>query len=127
MRCSPFERLHEDIAVSHMENEYMRQDVVRREIFEKFSQIVAKSLHIDVGAVSEDSCLDELGAESLDLIEITMEAEDTFNIWISEKSILQTAIEVFGPNVLEQDGFLTEAGKALLLDRMPELDPASLE
>jgi acyl carrier protein len=127
MRCSPFEQLPEEIAVLHMEDENMRQDAVRTEILEKFSQIVAKSLHIDVAAVTEDSCLDELGAESLDLIEITMEAEDAFNIWISEKSILQTANEVFGPNVLEQDGFLTDAGRALLLDRMPEVDAASLE
>lgn len=97
------------------------------EVLEKFSEIVAKSLHIDASKVTEEVSLDDLGAESLDLIEITMEAEDVFNVWISEKSILQTATEVFGPNVLEQDGFLTDTGKALLLNRMPEIDQASLE
>jgi acyl carrier protein len=85
------------------------------EIVDKFSQIVAKSLHIDAATVTEASFLDDLGAESLDLIEITMETEEAFNVWISEKSILDTAKEVFGPDILEKDGFLTQNGKALLL------------
>jgi hypothetical protein len=37
-----------------------------------------------------------------------------------EKSILDTAIEVFGPGVLEQDGYLTETGKRLLRCRLPQ-------
>jgi acyl carrier protein len=94
--------------------------------FEKFAGIVAKSLHIEPSAVVPSAHLDDLGAESLDLLEITMETEEAFNIWISEKSILQSATEVMGANVLEKDGVLTATGKALLLDRMPELDPATL-
>ena len=105
----------------------MRSNLSRAEILDKFSGIVAKSLHIDAATITSTSFLNDLGAESLDLIEITMETEEAFNLWISEKSILQTATEVFGPNVLEKDGFLTDAGKTLLMDRMPELDPASLE
>jgi len=105
----------------------MNPHLTHGEVLEKFSQIVAKSLHIDASKVAEDASLDDLGAESLDLIEITMESEEVFNIWISEKSILQTATEVFGPNVLEQDGFLTDTGKALLLNRMPEIGASNLE
>ena len=93
----------------------------------KFAAIVARSLHVDAARVTEDAYLDDLGAESLDLIEISMGLEEAFDIWLSEKSILQTAREVFGPDVLEQNGLLTEAGKALVKARMPELDPASLE
>ncbi len=105
----------------------MTADLSRNEILAKFSDIVAKSLHIDKATITPTSFLDDLGAESLDLIEITMETEETFNLWLSEKSILQTATEVVGPNVLEKDGFLTEAGKTLLLDRMPDLDASLLE
>jgi acyl carrier protein len=105
----------------------MKPNLSRAEIFTKFSGIVANSLHIDAATITPTSFLDDLGAESLDLIEITMETEEAFNLWISEKSILQTASEVFGPNVIEKDGVLTEAGKSLLLDRMPELDAAILE
>jgi len=92
------------------------------EILEKFTEIVAKSLRVDPSQITLDKHLDELGAESLDLIEITMEAESRFNIWLPERSILQTAIEVFGPGVLENDGLLTEAGKHLLKRRLPDSD-----
>jgi acyl carrier protein len=105
----------------------MKSNLSRPEILAKFADIVAKSLHIDAATITPDAFLNDLGAESLDLIEITMETEESFNLWISEKSILQTATEVFGPNVLEKDGLLTDAGKALLTDRMPDLDPAILE
>lgn len=105
----------------------MKSNLNRPEILAKFSDIVAKSLHIDAATITPAAFLNDLGAESLDLIEITMETEEAFNLWISEKSILQTATQVFGPNVLEKDGLLTDAGKALLMDRMPDLDPAILE
>jgi acyl carrier protein len=91
------------------------------EVYEKFAAIVSRSLRIDPARVTPDAHLmDDLGAESLDLIEITMEVESEFNVWMPEKSILDTAIEVFGPGVLEQDGYLTETGKHLLRCRLPE-------
>lgn len=105
----------------------MKPKWTRNEILNKFSEIVSKSLHIDAATVTPATYLNDLGAESLDLIEITMETEEAFNLWMSEKSILQTANDILGPNVLEKDGFLTEAGKTLLMDRMPEIDPASLQ
>ncbi len=94
-------------------------------ILEMFSDIVAKSLRIDPALVLPEAYLDDLGAESLDLIEISMEAETQFNIWLPEKSILETANEVFGAGVLERDGYLTEAGKQLMRRRMPESDAAA--
>lgn len=96
------------------------------EVLEKFSQVVAHSLRIEPARVTPGAHLDELGAESLDLIEITMESETVFNIWLPEKSILETAIEVFGPGILEQDGFLTEEGRTLVMRRMPEADAEAL-
>ena len=105
----------------------MKPKWTRNEILKKFSEIVSQSLHIDAATITPASYLDDLGAESLDLIEITMETEEAFNLWMSEKSILQTANEVCGPDVLEKDGFLTDTGKSLLLDRMPEIDPVALE
>jgi len=92
------------------------------EVFEKFAQIVARSLRIDVTQVKPDIHLNDLGAESLDLIEITMETESQFHIFLPDKSILETAVEVFGPDILEKDGYLTDEGKRLMLRRMPETD-----
>ena len=92
------------------------------EVFEKFAQIVAKSLRIDACQISRDTHLTDLGAESLDLIEITMETETQFHIFLPDKSILETAVEVFDPGVLEKDGYLTVEGKRFLLGRMPQAD-----
>jgi len=58
------------------------------EVFDKFAQIVAKSLRIDVSQIAPDTHLTDLGAESLDLIEITMETETQFHIFLPDKSVL---------------------------------------
>ena len=97
-------------------------EMTESEVFEKFAQIVAKSLRIDAAQVTPDVLLTDLGAESLDLIEITMETESQFHIFLPDKSILETAVEVFGPDVLEKEGYLTDEGKRLLLRRMPAAD-----
>src|SRR5580658_563145 len=97
-------------------------EMTESEIFDQFAQIVARSLRIDASQVASDVHLTDLGAESLDLIEISMETESQFHIFLPDKSILETAVEVFGPGVLEKDGYVTEEGKRLLLCRMPEAD-----
>jgi acyl carrier protein len=106
-----------------MENRRMTEEQIQ----EKFAAIVAQSLHIDAQQVTPDVYLDDLGAESLDLIEISMEVESQFKIWLPEKSILQTAMEIYGPEVLEKDGYLTAEGKTLLQARMPEEDAGQFQ
>lgn len=98
----------------------MNSKLTEAEIYDKFADIVAASLRVEREKVTMDAHLmDELGAESLDLIEITMETESAFDVWLPEKSILDTAAEVFGPDILVHEGLLTEAGKQLLRSRMP--------
>jgi acyl carrier protein len=91
------------------------------EILERFARVVAQSLRIEPSQVTADAYLDDLGAESLDLAEITMEAEEEFGVLIPQKNILRTATEVFGEGVLARDGKLTDDGRRLLRRRMPEL------
>ena len=69
--------------------------------------------------MTADAYLSDLGAESLDLLEITMEVEDEFGILMPQKDILQVAQEVFGPDVLVRNGVLTDAGVRFLQRRMP--------
>jgi acyl carrier protein len=98
----------------------MSSKLTEAQIHDKFADIVAASLRIDRERVTMDAHLmDDLGGESLDLIEITMETETAFDVWLPEKSILDTAAEVFGPDVLVHEGLLTEAGKEMLRRRMP--------
>ena len=102
-------------------------EMTETEVFDKFAQIVARSLRIDAAQVVPDAYLTDLGAESLDLIEISMETESQFHIFLPDKSILDTAVEVFGPDVLEKAGYVTDEGKRLLLQRMPDADAQAFE
>lgn len=96
------------------------------ELYERFVSIVATSLRIDPSRVTPDVSLDDLGAESLDLIEITMESENEFDILMPERNIFDTAQVLFGHGVLETNGLLTDGGHRLLRRRLPEVDASVL-
>jgi len=102
-------------------------EMTESQIFDQFAQIVARSLRIGAEQVTPDAELTDLGAESLDLIEISMETESQFHIFLPDQSLLETAVEVFRSGILEKDGYLTEEGKRLLLCRMPETDAQAFE
>ncbi len=97
----------------------MPQTKTELSVFPTFRNIVAKSLRIDPEKVTMDASLTDLGAESLDLVDITMDTEEAFHVWLPEKSILDSAREVFGKEAIEHDGRITELGKRMLADRMP--------
>ncbi len=52
------------------------------EIVDEVRQIIAKTLKIPVDNLKPDSRLDDIGAESLDVIEIVFELEEKFGISI---------------------------------------------
>ena len=61
-----------------------------KEIFEKVKKIIVDHLGVEESKVSESaSFVDDLGADSLDQVEITMELEDEFGIEISDKDAEQ--------------------------------------
>jgi acyl carrier protein len=98
------------------------------EIQEQIIDIISKSLRVDRSEVTPESYLEtDLGADSLDLVEISMEMESRFNIWLPEKTVLQTATEVFGPGIIERDGYLTTEGKRLLARRLPAEDAMAFQ
>ena len=99
---------------------------VDSEILERFADIVASSLRVGRERVTADAYLSDLGAESLDLLEITMEVEDEFGIIMPQKDVLQAAQDVFGPDVLVRDGLITEDGVKLLRCRLPAVDHDAL-
>jgi acyl carrier protein len=97
-------------------------DLPEREILTRLATIVASSLRIDPADVRADTSLDALGAESIDLVEITLDVEHAFTVLMPERTILDLASEVAGDGVFEHDGVLTDLGSALLRDRMPAVD-----
>ena len=56
------------------------------DIFEKVKKIIVDRLGVDEGEVTlEASFKDDLGADSLDVVELVMELEDEFGLEISDE------------------------------------------
>lgn len=55
------------------------------ETADKIISIIADKLHIDVGTVNPQSTLQDLGADSLDMVDIIMKIEEEFGIEINDE------------------------------------------
>ena len=59
-------------------------------MFEKVKAIIAKELNIDESKITLESSLSEdLGADSLDLVELLMTLEDEFNVTVSDDEAIK--------------------------------------
>ncbi|MGN1421458.1 MAG: acyl carrier protein [Eubacterium sp.] len=57
-------------------------------VFEKLKSILSEQLDIDEGSITPDSLLvEDLGADSLDAIDIVMSVEDEFKIEVPDEII----------------------------------------
>ena len=58
----------------------------REEIYENVKDVLVEQLGVEAGEVTEEASFQEdLGADSLDLVELIMELEDQFEIKISDE------------------------------------------
>ncbi len=58
------------------------------EIFEKVKNIIADKLGVEPTSINEDSSfIDDLGADSLDVVDIVMAFEDEFGIKVEDEEL----------------------------------------
>lgn len=73
------------------------------------------------------SVIDDLGADSLDLLDLVFRLEQDFDIRISRGEIESRAKETMPEEDFEVDGFLSEKAKAELGKSLPEVDKSRFE
>jgi acyl carrier protein len=96
------------------------------EIFEKVKNCLVDALGVDDDEVTPTaSIMGDLGAESIDWLDIVFKLEKAFGIKISQSELSPEDI-LTSPEYV-QDGKVNAAGLAKLKERMPFLDLAKFE
>lgn len=93
----------------------------REEIFEKVKAVLVDALGVDDDEVTHDAVVrDDLGAESIDFLDIQFRLEKTFNIKITKGEMMPEGL-ANDPTLVQGDK-LTPAGIEKLRQAMPFAD-----
>lgn len=96
------------------------------EVFEKIQEVLEEALGVDPEEVTPEATIGEdLGAESIDYLDISFRLEKAFDIKIGESEMFDQSI-LSEPGVVE-DGKVTEAGLAKLKEKMPHAEWSNFE
>lgn len=94
--------------------------------FNRVRGILVEALSIEADEVTPNASLyQDLGAESIDLLDITFRLEREFNIKINDKELFPTGI-FNGSDEYVKDGVVTPAGIAKLKEEIPHGDFSKL-
>lgn len=97
------------------------------EILEQLRPLLVEVLGVSPDAVRPASVLvRDLGAESIDLLDLSFRIEEQFKVRIEPNEVEQEAKRRLGDVAYEQDGVLTAAALDELRRALPELDAARL-
>lgn len=100
--------------------------MTEEEVFEKVREALVDALSVDDDEVTPEAKISaDLGAESIDYLDITFRLEKSFNIKIPRGELVPENI-LNNPEYV-QDGQLTEAGLAQLKAGMPHADLSEFE
>ncbi len=99
----------------------------RDEIFGQVQEVLVDALGIDDDEVSEEATLmGDLGAESIDFLDIVFRLEKTFGIKIPREELFPAETLMNNPEFVN-NGKLTEKGLAELRDKMSHTDISAFE
>jgi len=108
----------------------MSQNVIAQEkVFEELKKAIVETLRVDENSIKpESSLINDLGAESLDFLDINYRMEQAFGIKMARHFVLEHIEEMFGEgSAIDEDGRLTDKAIELLKirygDNMPDLQP----
>ena len=87
-------------------------------VIDDVMSIIAKSLNIPIERLTPDSRLDELGAESLDVIEIVFGLEEKFDITIPLKADEASRLAASGKNAVQDMPFSTVGDVADMVQKL---------
>lgn len=97
------------------------------EIYEQFLPLVAEVTGARPEAIRPDSVLvRDLGADSIDLLDLTFLIEEKFGVTIEPKELEKQARAQIPGGVYEKDGVLTDEALAELRRLLPELGADAL-
>jgi len=101
--------------------------MTRDDVVAGVRECLAAALDIDAGSVRvEDRIIDDLGADSLDLLDLVFQLEQKFRVRISAREIERRVQEKLGGAPLEVDGVYTREALAEFRAAMPEVPPEEL-
>jgi len=90
----------------------------KEEVFSSVADVLVESLAVDKEEVERNSTLvDDLGAESIDLLEIVFNLEKKFDIKIDRSELIPE--DLFNDGEYVVDGRMTPAGIQILAQRLP--------
>jgi acyl carrier protein len=99
----------------------------RQEIYSKISATLVEALNVDEDEITPTATLQgDLGAESIDFLDIVFRLERGFGIKIPRGELFPESIFQGDPQFV-QDGRVTEAGLAELRARLPFADLSQFE
>jgi len=94
------------------------------DVFEKLLPLIREVTGAKAGQVTMDSNLmTDLGAESIDLLDLSFLIEETFGITIEADEFERQAIANIPGGLYERDGVLTPEAIEELREALPEVEP----
>lgn len=99
----------------------------RDEVFEKVQEVLVDALGLDDDEVTNDATLmGDLGAESIDFLDIVFRLEKAFDIKVPREELFPAEAVLNNPEFVS-GGKLTDKGLAEIRDKMPHTDLTEFE
>lgn len=96
------------------------------QVDQRVMKVIAESLCVEPEGVSmESNLINDLGAESIDFLDIMFRLEKEFDIKIPQREIERQARGDMQPEEFEVDGILQPQGIVRLKQLIPEIDPSA--